>query len=73
MTDTAGLRSQTEDQIEKEGIEIAKDELAKAHSVILVLDVTDLTWVEESYSGNGTQRAYRLRPRTIGLNAAYRF
>ena len=42
MTDTAGLRSSTEDQIEREGIELAKDELAKAHSIILVLDVTDL-------------------------------
>ena len=47
MTDTAGLRSQTADIIEQEGIQIAKDELAKAHSVILVLDVTDLTKQED--------------------------
>ena len=38
-----------------------------------VTNADDLTWVEQTYSGNGTQRAYRLRPRTIGLNAAYRF
>ena len=42
VTDTAGLRSQTNDRIEQEGIELAKDELATAQSIILVLDVTDL-------------------------------
>lgn len=43
LTDTAGLRSVTSDSIEQEGIELAKEELQKAHSVILVLDVSDLT------------------------------
>ncbi len=47
LTDTAGLRSETEDRIEQEGIEIAKDELAKAHSVLLVLDVTDLVMKDD--------------------------
>ena len=42
LTDTAGLRSETDDRIESEGIEITKHELSKAHSVLLVLDVTEL-------------------------------
>ena len=34
----------------------------------------DLTWVESVFGGFSTsRRAYRLRPRTIGLNLAYRF
>ena len=34
----------------------------------------DLTWVEEVNNRfNGTNRVYRLRPRTIGLNVAYKF
>ena len=41
LTDTAGLRSQTEDVIEQEGIKIAKDELMRAHSVLLVLDISE--------------------------------
>ena len=54
LTDTAGLRSTTSDQIEKEGIEIAKDELSKSHSIILVLDVSDLLI-------NDDQKSYRLK------------
>ena len=38
----------TSDLIEQEGIELAKEELQKAHSVILVLDVSDLI-----YQGDG--------------------
>ena len=33
----------------------------------------DFTWVESLYGALGSQRAYRLRPRTLGLNIAYRF
>ena len=32
----------------------------------------DFTWVEASFSGS-TSRAYRIRPRTIGLNLTYQF
>ena len=35
-----------------------------------------LTWVEETlvrFSGGTDQRAYRIRPRTIGMNISYRF
>ncbi|WP_417625111.1 TonB-dependent receptor domain-containing protein [Paremcibacter congregatus] len=32
-----------------------------------------LTWVESSFAGNGANRAYRLRPRTIGLSLGYEF
>mmetsp|Transcript_8058 Transcript_8058/g.9637 ORF Transcript_8058/g.9637 Transcript_8058/m.9637 type:complete len:86 (+) Transcript_8058:176-433(+) len=42
LTDTAGLRAETSDLIEREGIELAKDEVSVAHSIILVLDVTEL-------------------------------
>ena len=42
LTDTAGLRSATSDQIESEGIQLAKEEASKAHCIILVLDVTEL-------------------------------
>lgn len=57
MTDTAGLRSETEDRIELEGIKIAKDELARAHSVILVLDVTDLVSDAMTYRLQQSQEA----------------
>ena len=43
LTDTAGLRNATSDQIEREGIELAMDEVGASHSIILVLDVTELT------------------------------
>lgn len=36
-------------------------------------DADDFTWVESLYGDLGSQRAYRLRPRTIGLNIGYRF
>jgi tRNA U34 5-carboxymethylaminomethyl modifying GTPase MnmE/TrmE len=47
LTDTAGIRTLQEkntghDAIEKEGISLAKAELAKAHGVIFVIDSTSL-------------------------------
>ena len=36
-------------------------------------NANDFTWVETVLSTAGAQRAYRLRPRTVGLNIAYRF
>ena len=33
----------------------------------------DFTWVETTFGPLGTNRAYRLRPRTIGLNISYKF
>ena len=38
-----------------------------------VTNADDLTWVESTLGGFGARRAYRLRPRTLGLNLAYRF
>jgi outer membrane receptor protein involved in Fe transport len=33
----------------------------------------DFTWVENFFNKFGDGRAYRLKPRTIGLNVSYRF
>ena len=33
----------------------------------------EFTWVETFFGASGFNRAYRLRPRTIGLNIAYKF
>ena len=33
----------------------------------------DFTWVETSFQAVGSNRGYRLRPRTIGLNIGYSF
>lgn len=38
-------------------------------------DADDFTWVDSSsnFTRRGISRAYRIRPRTIGLNIGYRF
>ena len=36
-------------------------------------NVDDLTWVESTFPDFGMNRAYRLRPRTVGLNIGYQF
>ena len=38
-----------------------------------VTNADDFTWVESLYGALGSQRAYRLRPRTLGLNISYQF
>ena len=49
----------------------------KVHFDLFVQNLTnadDLTWVEEvNYRFANTNRVYRLRPRTIGLNLSYHF
>jgi tRNA U34 5-carboxymethylaminomethyl modifying GTPase MnmE/TrmE len=47
LTDTAGIRTLQEkatghDQIESQGINLAREELSKAHGVIFVIDSTQL-------------------------------
>ena len=42
LTDTAGLRAQTSDAIEREGIAMAKEESKSSHTVLAVIDVTEL-------------------------------
>eukprot|EP00347_Sterkiella_histriomuscorum_P011080 403373830 len=42
LTDTAGLRDQTKDSIEKQGIDMAMEESQKSHGVIFLLDIQDL-------------------------------
>ena len=41
LSDTAGLR-ETQDQIETQGIQLAKQEQQKSHGVIFVFDITTL-------------------------------
>jgi len=41
LTDTAGIR-ESQDEIEREGIKLAKNEILKSHCVLLVLDLTAL-------------------------------
>jgi len=36
-------------------------------------NANDFTWVDNLLNGLGSQRAYRLKPRTVGLNVSYRF
>ena len=36
-------------------------------------NANDFTWIESVYGDLGSKRAYRLRPRTFGLNVGYRF
>lgn len=61
------------DQIHlKAGINL--DKVALDLFVNNLTNADDLTWVEEvSNRFNGTNRVYRLRPRTVGLNISYRF
>ena len=33
----------------------------------------DFTWVDNSFNQFGDSRAYRLKPRTMGLNVSYHF
>lgn len=42
LTDTAGLRASTNDSIEREGIQIAREEIDNSHAILLVLDVSTL-------------------------------
>jgi tRNA U34 5-carboxymethylaminomethyl modifying GTPase MnmE/TrmE len=46
LTDTAGIRllqeAQGHEKIETEGIQMAKEELKRAHGVIFVIDATSL-------------------------------
>ena len=42
LTDTAGLRGDTADSIEKQGIELAKEEAKQSPGIIFVLDFQDL-------------------------------
>jgi tRNA U34 5-carboxymethylaminomethyl modifying GTPase MnmE/TrmE len=39
LTDTAGLRSQTNDKIEQMGIKMAKEEANNSHGIVFVLDI----------------------------------
>ena len=39
LTDTAGLR-QTTNEIEQEGIKLAKEKIKHSHAIIVILDVT---------------------------------
>lgn len=44
ISDTAGLRSLTEDKIEKLGIDMAKGEAKSSHGLIFVLDIMKLDY-----------------------------
>lgn len=48
LTDTAGLR-EASDQIEHEGIEMAKQEIHNSNAVIVMLDVSTLERIEHGY------------------------
>ena len=49
------------------------DEIELGLFVKNLTNTDDFTWVESVLEGFGAKRAYRLRPRTVGLNLAYRF
>ena len=49
LTDTAGLRTDTSDSIEKEGIAMAKEELKTSHTILAVVDVTELVKRDGSF------------------------
>ena len=49
LTDTAGLRTDTSDSIEKEGIAMAKEELKTSHTILAVVDVTELVKRDDSF------------------------
>lgn len=42
IADTAGLRDETSDEIEKIGMDRAKSEVSKSHALIIILDVSTL-------------------------------
>ena len=42
VTDTAGIRKESADVIERQGIELAKEEILKSHCQVVVLDITSL-------------------------------
>ena len=47
LTDTAGLRASTSDLIEKEGMQIAREEINNSHAILLVLDVSTLEQITD--------------------------
>ncbi|CDW73775.1 trna modification gtpase [Stylonychia lemnae] len=47
LVDTAGLREQTRDNIEQQGIQLAQKEAKSSHGVLIVLDIQDLEKVDD--------------------------
>lgn len=51
LSDTAGLRETTDD-IEYQGIEMAKEESSKSHGIVFILDINQLKPVKSSQNDN---------------------
>ena len=51
VIDTAGIRDQTQDAIERIGIDRAKMEAKQAHAIVVVIDVTDLEKIDQESGG----------------------